>query len=165
MPIQIKIIIYFLSSILLAACTFQRDTVKIDPPKAVPPYPLIQFYKKEGSIKPDCNFRLKPGSHKFRERGGCTNDDDYYFSISEASEGYEFRIMNNGDCHEKDGWAGYVLRDPLPGEGIPMTGVETSFNLVRNEMITRGLHAYGSLNKGNLSGKVSCVKVIYPPEP
>lgn len=122
--------------------------------------PIITFYKKQGESKRDCDITMTNGTKKLTDHS-CTNDDDYYFSITGAEDGVSFGIYNSGKCDTDESYAVYKMKveDHETNRDIPMTAVDASVGLKADEEIKKLLYSGGKGKSGKLKGKVSCLKV------
>ncbi|QND44678.1 hypothetical protein HB780_02565 (plasmid) [Rhizobium lusitanum] len=122
--------------------------------------PVITFYKKQGESNVDCRISMGNGEISFKSSSNaCTNDDDYYFSISGAEDGVKFGIYNSGDCKTNESYATYKMGNGDSNRNIRITAVDASRGLSENRLIHDTLLAGGSSASGQLHGKVSCLKV------
>lgn len=125
---------------------------------------VIHFYYKEGENKPGCSFALQNGIHRFAHNG-CTNDDYYYFKLTNPVEGLSFGIYNAGHCNSDESYSRYYVRGPAfdsSGNPLPMprTGIMRvdAARYASGEPLATGLYANGWRGQ-QLQGKVSCVYV------
>lgn len=125
---------------------------------------VIHFYYKEGENKAGCSFALQRGMHRFANNS-CTNDEYYYFKLTNPTEGLSFGIYNAGHCNSDEAYSRYYVRGPAhdsSGNPLPMprTGVMRvdAARYASDEPLATGLHANGWRGQ-QLQGKVSCVSV------
>jgi hypothetical protein len=122
--------------------------------------PIITFYKKQGESVVDCRITMGNGTVKFKSsNNACTNDDDYYFSISGAQDGVSFGIYNSGECKSDESYATYKMGNGDANRNIRMTAVDASRGRPENELIHDTLTSGGRSKSGQLHGKVSCLSV------
>jgi len=121
---------------------------------------VITFYKKQGESNVDCRITMGNGTVNFKNSSNsCSNDDDYYFSISGAQDGVEFGVYNNPDCRTNESYATYKMGNGDSNRNIRMTAVDASRNVPANTLIHDTLRAGSDSSGGQLHGKVSCLRV------
>ncbi|RKP45161.1 hypothetical protein [Trinickia fusca] len=126
--------------------------------------PVITFYRKQGESYVDCRITMKNGTTNFKHSSNsCSNDDDYYFSISGAEDGVQFGIYNNPDCKENESFATYKTGKGDSNRNIRITAVDASRGLPAGHLIHDTLMSGGRDKSGQLHGKVSCLKVWNAP--
>ncbi|AOK55076.1 hypothetical protein DF107_23810 [Burkholderia stagnalis] len=122
--------------------------------------PVITFYKKQGESNVDCRITMGNGTVNFKSSSNaCTNDDDYYFSVSGAQDGVQFGIYNNPDCRTNESYATYKMGNGDASGNIRITAVDASRGLSSGTLIHDSLRSGGASGGGQLHGKVSCLKV------
>lgn len=122
--------------------------------------PVITFYKKEGESKVDCRISMRNDTFKFKSSSNsCSNDDDYYFSVSGAQDGVQFGIYNNPDCRTNESYATYKMGNGDGNRNIRVTAVDASRGLPSGRLIHDSLMSGGQSSGGQLHGKVSCLRV------
>lgn len=122
--------------------------------------PVITFYRKQGESNVDCRVTMQNGTVNFKHSSNaCSNDDDYYFSISGAQDGVQFGVYNNPDCRTNESYATYKMGNGDANRNIRITAVDASRGLPSGRLIHDTLMSGGQSGGGQLHGKVSCLKV------
>ncbi|RON54158.1 hypothetical protein [Pseudomonas frederiksbergensis] len=154
----IKFFLTILASLAILSSTHAAEKV-VDPSVVT----LISLYKKQGETHFDCSFNLTVGPHNLKNINGCTNDDDYYFRITNPNDGLFFAITDSPDCTGTGPWVNYKIIDPEYGSTSPLLRIEAAYNQPKGVEIAAGIYTAGfDSKKGRkLEGKVSCVHV-YP---
>lgn len=162
-----RLILTGIAACLLQACGTTNHPEKPSPERVaeINIVPTIHFYHSQGLSKPGCSIIMSKGMHRFADNT-CTNDQYYYFVITNPREGLKFGIYNAGHCNSDESYSRYYVVSPAIDPGgyplpIPKTdalAVDIASGKPNDTQVSPGLKVWG-YKGGQLKGKVSCVYV------
>ncbi|WP_434656378.1 hypothetical protein J3P96_07670 [Pseudomonas sp. R3-56] len=121
------------------------------------------IFIREKDISKECSVPATPGDHVISNYD-CTNDQAYtvrLYDIPSAVNITFFDDKNSDGCLDGEGWEIEVrtIKNPTTTPQEPRMSLSAMYSQPNGEIIEPGVLKIRSRNGGDVSGKLSCVRV------
>lgn len=118
---------------------------------------MVLYGEKGESDTNKCQLPMNQGKVVMGNSHGCKNDDYYYFKITLGQPGTIVNFYDSPSCNSSEPAYAYLITGGLDSE-LNMTAVsDLAHDGSRGKVLQKNLETYGSLKRGRLGGKLSCV--------